>query len=169
MYLTFPGTAADALVGGAYLLWLAVTLCGLLRWRRDLPALLCILAPSWPLFAPHPIVCDYDLAFRLKRGPGRFTCWKPLPVRYARGLGHAVWNPSFHEQLFVFRLCQVLVELAETDPWLQRLRQRAYDFLLSLVAARAGAPPGAVEFMILRRRPLAAADADVVFVSGNDE
>ena len=147
---TFPDTTGDALVGCAYLLWIGITLCGLLRWRKQLPGLLYILAPSWALFAPFPIVCNYDLDFRAKRGEADFSPWSPLPLTYTRALHHAVWNPGFSEQLFIFRLCQALIELPEADRKVQRFREGAYGFLLTLAAFRLRAQPETIQFRIRR-------------------
>src|SRR5262249_20306846 len=119
----------------------------------------------WPLFAPDPIIYDYDLAFRLKRADGNFSPWGQLPAGYSRAWHHAVWNPGFDEQIFLFRLCHLLVAIEATDSRVGWLQQRAHDFLLSLVAIRAGEQPERVEFLITRRRPLDPDGADVVFLS----
>jgi hypothetical protein len=168
MQSTLPGSTADTLVGGVYLLWIAVTLCGLLRWRKTLPALACILAPSWPLFAPYPIVYNYELAFRTKHGDGSYSAWQQSPLGYTRALHHAVWNPRFNEQLVLFRLCQALVEIPETERRVERLRQHAYDILLSLAARRLGEQPETIEFMIRRCCPLLPDRAQVFLVSGHE-
>src|SRR5262245_15541304 len=115
MQLAFPGTTADWFVGCAYVLWLLVTLYWVLRCRHLCPGIVSTIAPSWPLFAPNPIVYNYDLAFRLKRPDEWLPPWKRLPVRYTRTWYHAVWNPGFHEQIFVFKLCQVLAEVPRAD------------------------------------------------------
>jgi hypothetical protein len=165
MPLALPTTPADTLVCGVFLLWLLVTVGGVLRNQNIAPGIVSTFAPTWPLFAPNPINYNYDLAFRSERGGGRFSPWKPLPLRYGRAWHHAVWNPGFDEQIFLFRLCQILVEVAETNPGIVRLRERAHDVLLSLVALRAGVEPDSLQFMITRRCPLDAGGADVVFLS----
>jgi hypothetical protein len=166
MRLDFPGTTADLVVAGAYLLWITITLCWVLRCRHLCPGIVSTLAPSWPLFAPDPIVYDFDLAFRLKRADGSFSPWRPLPAGYSRAWHHAVWNPGFDEQIFLFRLCHLLVAIK--DPRVESLQQRAHDFLLSLVAIRAGGQPERVEFLITRCRPLDSDHADVVFLSESE-
>jgi hypothetical protein len=165
MQHTFPGSTADALVGCAYVLWIVITMCGVLQCRHVDPGLVSTLAPSWPLFAPDPISYNYDLAFRSELGDGKFSPWRPLTTSYTRALHHAIWNPGFDEQIFLFRLCQALVELAETSPRIARLRECAYDFLLSLVALRAGEQPDRIQFMITCSCPLDGDGADVVFLS----
>jgi hypothetical protein len=45
--LTFPGTTADALIGGAYLLWLLMTICGVWHCRHVPPGIVFTLAPRW--------------------------------------------------------------------------------------------------------------------------
>ena len=169
MHLPLPGTTADALVGGAYLLWIGITLCGVWRCRAVRPGLGSTLAPSWPLFAPTPINYNYDLAFRSRRTGAAFSPWQPLPMKYSRALSHAVWNPEFDEQLFLFRLCQALVELPETDPGAERLRQGAYEFLRSLIALRAGEPPDRIQFAIRRCCPLVPDRAALFLVSADKE
>jgi hypothetical protein len=160
---------ADALVAGAYLLWIVITLCGVWRCRHVCPGLVSTLAPSWPLFAPTPINYNYDLAFRARRAGAKFSPWQPLPAKYSRALSHAVWNPEFDEQLFLFRLCQALVEFPETDPSTGRLRQDAYDFLRSLIALRVGEPPDTLQFAIRRHCPLIPDGATLFLVSADDE
>jgi hypothetical protein len=169
VHLAFPGTTADALVGGAYLLWIVVTLCGVWQCRHVFPGIVSTLAPSWPLFAPTPIHYNYDLAFRTRRADGEFSPWKPLPTSYTRAFHHAVWNPGFDEQVFLFRLCQALVELHETDRSAERLRQGAYDFLLSLIALRVGEQPDTIQFAIRRCCPLIPDGAELFLVSADDE
>jgi hypothetical protein len=166
MQPTFPGTTADSLVAGAFLLWTVLTIAGLLRWRQVSPVLVSVLAPSWALFAPYPIVYDFVLAFRSRGGDGRFSRWKLLPWTYTRAWHHALWNPGLGEQVFVFRLCQALAELEGAAPGAER--RRARDFLRALVARRIGQEPEAVEFMILRRWPLAGGSEEQVFVSGDE-
>jgi hypothetical protein len=169
MHLTFPGTTADALVGGAYLLWIAITLCGVWHCRHVFPGIVSTLAPSWPLFAPTPIHYNYDLAFRTKGPGGEFSPWKPLPTTYTRAFHHAVWNPGFDEQVFLFRLCQALVEFHETDRRAERLRQCAFEFLQSLIALRAGERPETMQFMIVRSCPLAPDTRAAFLVTGQEE
>jgi hypothetical protein len=169
MPFTLPGTTADTILGCAYLLWIAITLCGLLRWRKPLPALASILAPSWPLFAPYPIVYNYELAFRVRQGDGSFTPWRQLPTRYARALYHAVWNPRFHEQLFLFKLCQALVEVPEGEGGVDRLRLGAFDLLHSLAAPRIGARPETIQFMIRRCCPLTPDGVHVFLVCNHEQ
>jgi hypothetical protein len=169
VHLTFPGTTADALVGGAYLLWIVMTLCGVWQCRHVFPGIVSTLAPSWPLFAPTPIHYNYDLAFRTRRADGEFSPWKPLPTSYTRAFHHAVWNPGFDEQIFLFRLCQALVELHETDRSAERLRQGAFEFLHSLIALRAGEEPETMQFMILRSCPLAPGSVAAFLVTGEEE
>jgi hypothetical protein len=169
MQATFPGTTADSLVGCAYLLWIAITLCGLLRWRKDLPGLVSILAPSWPLFAPFPIAYNYDLAFRAKRSEETFSPWTQLPTTYTRALHHGIWNPSFSEHLLLFRLCQALIEIPETDRKVERLREGAYGFLLTLAALRLRAQPETIQFRIRRCCPLIPEMEDVFLVSPQQE
>jgi hypothetical protein len=84
-------------------------------------------------------------------------------------LSHAVWNPDFDEQIFLFRLCQALVDLQEKDPRTERLRQDAYEFLRSLIALRAGEPPGAIQFAIRRCCPLEPDGAKLFLVTADDE
>jgi hypothetical protein len=168
MQLAFPGTTADWLVGSAYVLWLLITMCWVLRCRHICPGIISTFAPSWPLFAPNPIVYDYDLAFRSKRADGRFPPWEPLPMNNSRAWHHAVWNPGFHEQIFVFKLCQVLAEVPRADRRAKRLRGRAHQVLRSLIAGRVGERPEAIQFKITRRRPLNPGSGEVVFLSRND-
>jgi hypothetical protein len=158
----------ESLVGGAFGLWIIITLCGLLRWRQIFTGIGSVLAPSWPLFAPDPIIYNYDLVFRLNRGEGNFSPWKHLLTSYSRAWYHVLWNPGFDEQIFLFRLCQALVELEGTDRRIQRLRARAHDFLRSLIATRVGEQPGTIEFLILCRRPLAPDSVEVVYLSGDE-
>jgi hypothetical protein len=165
MPLPFPNTAADMLVGCVFVLWLVITIAGVLRNKNITPGIVSTFAPTWPLFAPNPVNYNYDLAFRSERGEGQFSAWKPLPANYGRAWHHAVWNPFFDEQIFLFRMCQVLVELVETNPASAWLRQRAHDVLLSLVARRAGEEPDRIQFLITRHYPQAPDDAEVVFVS----
>jgi hypothetical protein len=165
----FPGTTADWLVGCAYLLWIIITLCGVWHCRHVSPGLVSTLTPSWPLFAPTPINYDYDLAFRTRRAGAEFSPWQPLPASYTRALSHAVWNPGCDEQLFLFRLCQALVEFDGTDRRVERLRQDAYDFLRSLIALRAGEPAERIQFAIRRRCPLDPDGAELFLVSADDE
>jgi hypothetical protein len=167
MQVLLPGTAADSLVACAYLLWIVLTVAGLLRCRQIFPDLACIVAPIWPLFAPNPIVHDYDLAYRAKGGEGEFSPWKRLPMGCSRTVSHAVWNPGFAEQLFLFRLCVFLVELEETNSRAKRVRSRAYEFLLHWTASRTNNHPDTVQFMIVRCRPLAPGGGEVVFRPGN--
>jgi hypothetical protein len=169
MHLTLPGSTADALVGCAYLLWIAVTLGGLLRWRMNLPILACIFAPSWPLFAPYPIVYNYELAFRAKHGDGNFSPWRQLPRRYGRALHHALWNPGFSEQLFLCRLCQALVEVPETEPGVERLRARAYDLLAALAVPQLGEQPESIQFRIRRSIPLIPDRVQAFLISGDEQ
>ena len=165
MPVTFPGTPADRLVCCVYVLWLAVTIGGVLRCKNLSPGIVSTFAPTWPLFAPSPINYDYDLAFRAQHGEGRFSPWQLLPPRYGRAWHHALWNPGFDEEIFLFRLCEVLVELQETNPRIGRLRRHAHDVLLSLVALRAGEQPDQVQFIITCSRPLGPGVAEVVFLS----
>jgi hypothetical protein len=165
MQLTFPDTTADWFVACAYVLWIVITACGVLRCRHRAPGLLSTLAPYWPLFAPDPINYDYDLAFRVRHDGEEFSSWQPLPMSYSRTLSHGIWNPRFDEQLFCFRLCQAIVELPETNPRIGKLRQQAHDVLLSLVAVRGGAEPERVQFRITARCPLDPEGAAVVFLS----
>jgi hypothetical protein len=167
MQLAFPGTAADGLVACAYVLWLLITMVWVLRCRNICPGIVSTFAPSWPLFAPNPIVYDFDLAFRSKRADGKAPPWERLPMRYERAWHHAVWNPGFHEQIFVFKLCQVLVGVPKADRRTKRLRARAYQFLRSLIASRVGERPEAIQFKITRCRPLNPGSAEVVFLSAN--
>ena len=150
------------------MLWIVITLCGVWRCRHRFPGIVSTLAPSWPLFAPTPIHYDYDLAFRTRRAAGEFSPWKPLPGSYTRALHHAVWNPGFDEQLFLFRLCQALVETDETDRSAEGLRQGAYEFLLSLIALRAGEQPATLQFMIIRCSPLTPDRVERFLVSGEE-
>jgi hypothetical protein len=165
MQLSFPDTPADGLVACAFVLWIVITVCGVLQCRHRAPGLLSTIAPCWPLFAPDPINYDYDLAFRVRGSGEEFSPWKPLPMNYSRVLSHAVWNPNFDEHLFCFRLCQALVELPETYPGIGRLRNQAHDVLLSLIALRGGAQPERIQFTITARCPLDPEGAAVVFVS----
>jgi hypothetical protein len=167
MPLAFPGSTADWVVACAYVLWISITLFWVLRCRHLCPGIVSTLAPSWPLFAPHPISYDYELAFRPKRADGNVPGWERLPTSYARAWHHAVWNPGFHEQLFLFKLCQVLAEVPGSDRRARGLRTRAYRFLRSLIASRAGERPDAIQFRITRRRPLVPGGGEVVFLSRN--
>jgi hypothetical protein len=167
MHLPIPGTVSGALVAGAYALWIAITMCSVLRCRCRFPGVVSIFAPTWTLFAPTPITYDYDFAFRAKLGNGELSPWKALPMPYTRALHHALWNPDFDQQIFLFRACQILVELAETNPKIAKLRRRAYDFLLSLIAVRAGEQPDRIQFMITCRCSLEPEDAEVVFLSAD--
>ena len=168
MELAFSGTMADSLIGRAFVLWIVITMLGLLRTRQIFPGIVSIIAPTWQLFAPNPIIYNYDLAFRSKRGEGQFSPWKQLSMSYSRAWHHAIWNPGFAEQIFLFRLCQSLVELDETDRRVERLRERAYDFLLSLIAIRFGEQPETIQFMIVRCCPLTPDGAYVVFLSEDE-
>jgi hypothetical protein len=165
MLLTFPETVADGVVCCLFALWLVVTIAGVLRNKNITPGIVSTFAPTWPLFAPNPINYNYDLAFRTECGDGQFSAWKPMPPNYRRAWHHALWNPVFDEQIFLFRMCQILVELVETNPGSAWLRQRAHDVVLSLVARRAGEEPDRIQFLITRRYPQAPDDAEVVFVS----
>jgi hypothetical protein len=164
--LAIPGTTADWFVGGAYVLWVLITLCWVLRCRHVCPGVVSTLAPSWPLFAPRPVDYDYEVGFR-PAGAGGALPWKRLPTRYARAWHHAVWNPGFHEHLFLFKLCQFLAEVPGADRRARRQRRRAHRVLRSLVAGRAGEMPDAIELRITRRRPLHPGGEDVVFQSGS--
>jgi hypothetical protein len=144
-------------------------MCGVWQCRHVFPGIVSTLAPSWPLFAPTPINYNYDLAFRTRRAGAEFSPWQPLPTRYARAFYHAVWNPGFDEQVFLFRLCQVLVELGETDRSAERLRQGAFEFLHSLIALRAGEEPETIQFMILRSCPLAPDSVTAFLVTGEED
>jgi hypothetical protein len=168
MPLTFPGTPADWLVGCAYGLWIVITICGVLRCKGLGPGIGSTLAPTWPLFAPDPINYDYDLAFRARRADAEFSPWQPLPMSYPRALYHAVWNPGFDEQIFLFRLCQALIEVPEKDRSCERLRQGAFDFLLSLAALRLGEQPETIQLRIRRCCPLTPDRAHLFLVSGDD-
>jgi hypothetical protein len=165
MSLTVPTTTADALVCCVFVLWLLVTIGGVLRNQNIAPGIVSTFAPTWPLFAPNPIHYNYDIAFRSERSGGQFSPWKPVLLNYGHAWHHAVWNPCFDEQIFLFRVCQILVEFAETEPAMARLRERAHEVLLSLVALRAGAEPDSIQFMITRSCPMDTDDAEVVFLS----
>jgi hypothetical protein len=114
-------------------------------------------------------VYDYDLAFRARQGEDAFSPWTPLPMTYTRALHHAVWNPSFSKQLLLFRLCQVLIEMPETDRNVERLREGAYGFLLTLAALRLRARPETIQLMISRCCPLIPGGAQVFLVSPQQE
>src|SRR5262249_50583591 len=94
-----------------------------------------------------------------------FSPWTRLPMSNARVLYHAVWNPAFSEQLLLFRLCQVLIEVPETNRRIERLREGAYGFLLTLAALRLHARPETIQVMISRCCPLIPGGAQVFLVS----
>ncbi len=128
-----PG-AVEIVLGGAFVLWLLVSVICQLPWRAadvirrfDLAGLI----PFWSFFAPNPGIWDYHLLYRDQLADGTITDWREIPLCEPRRWFHAVWNPRRREKKCLFDLTTGLMrEAVKAD---ERTVQLSVPYLALLV------------------------------------